>query len=47
MSVKVDQFTDQLRDRIDTIEERLKSVKRSIQALPEQTERALDADAAQ
>src|SRR5262249_39223822 len=41
MSAKVDQFCDQLRDRLNTIEGRLKSVKTNIQTMPEQAEKAL------
>ena len=41
MSAKVDQFCDQLRDRLDTIEGRLQSVKTSIKSLPTQADKAL------
>jgi len=41
MSAKVDQFCDQLRDRLSTIEGRLQSVKTNMKALPEQAEKAL------
>jgi predicted GH43/DUF377 family glycosyl hydrolase len=41
MSTKVSRFCDNLRDRLDTVAGRLKSVKTEIQALPEQAEKAL------
>jgi chromosome segregation ATPase len=41
MSEKVDQFNGQLRDRLNTIERRLQSVKTNIQALPGQAEKVL------
>jgi hypothetical protein len=36
MSAKVDQFCNQLRDRLNTIEGRLQSAKTNIQSLPEE-----------
>jgi hypothetical protein len=41
MSTKVDQFSNKLRDRLDTIEGRLKSVKTNIQDLSGQADKAL------
>jgi chromosome segregation ATPase len=41
MNAKVDQFCDKLRDRLNTIEGRLQSVKTNMKALPEQAEEAL------
>jgi chromosome segregation ATPase len=41
MSAKMDQFCDNLRDRLDTVEGRLKSVRTNIQALPGKAENAL------
>jgi hypothetical protein len=41
MSAKVDQFCDHLRDRLNTIDEQLQSVKTNIQSLPEQAENTL------
>jgi hypothetical protein len=41
MSAKVDEFIDGLRDRLDTVEGRLQSVKSSIETLPEEAEKAL------
>jgi ABC-type transporter Mla subunit MlaD len=37
----VDQFCDKLRDRLDTIEGRLQTVKKNIKGMPAQTEKAL------
>jgi uncharacterized protein (DUF342 family) len=41
MSANVDQFRDRLRERLNTIERRLQSVKTNIQALSEQAEKDL------
>ena len=41
MSTKMDQFYDNLRDGLDTVEGRLKSVRTNTQALREQGEKAL------
>jgi len=41
MSTRVDQFCDNLRARLDTVEGRLRSVKSSLQALPEVAARSL------
>jgi predicted nucleic acid-binding Zn-ribbon protein len=41
MSEKVDQFCDNLRGRLNTIEGRLKSLKTNIEAVPNQTEKAV------
>ena len=41
MNAKVDQFCDKLRNRLDTVEGRLKAVKTNMKALPGQAEKAL------
>jgi chromosome segregation ATPase len=41
MSAKVDQFCDHLRDRLNTIDERLQSVKTNIRSLPDQAKKTL------
>jgi hypothetical protein len=41
MNAKVDQFTDKLRDRLNTIESRLESAKADMQSLANQGEQAL------
>jgi chromosome segregation ATPase len=41
MSAKVDQFCNELRDRLNTIEGRLQSVKTNMKSLPAQAEKAL------
>ena len=41
MSAKVDQFCGNMRDRLNTVEGRLTSLKTSIQAMPKQAEKAV------
>ena len=41
MSAKVDQFCDKLRDQLNAIEGRIKSVKANMQTLPKQAEKAV------
>jgi hypothetical protein len=43
MSAKVDRFCDTLRDQLNLIEERLESMKLSLEGLPEQAEKAVRA----
>src|SRR4051794_32034124 len=43
MSAKVDQFCDNLRDRLNTMEARLTSFKTTVQALPEQSQKVVQA----
>ena len=43
MSAQVDQFCDKLRDRLDTLEERVQSAKSKIRSLPEHGEEAMRA----
>ncbi len=40
-STKADQFRDNLRHRLDTVEARLKSLRANVAALPEQAETSL------
>ena len=42
MSAKVDQFCDNLRDRLNAAEKRIESVKSNVQAFPKQAENALN-----
>jgi exonuclease VII large subunit len=41
MSVQVDQFCDKLKDRLDTMADRIQSTKSHIEALPEKGDKAL------